>query len=341
LEGVERLEKYGPGGYHPIVIGDVLQTRYKVVHKLGYGTYSTTWLCRDNLSNKYVAVKVGTGDSNPREADILDLLNYGCASPQNRTMIPLIQDRFVLHSPNGIHPCYVTTPARCSLSDAKNGSYKRLFQANTARSLVVQLVLAIEYIHARGVCPWRFTSTSVMLSCVPAGFDKLSTDQLYRKYGAPTLEPVVRLDSQPIDRRVPSNAATPIWLGKASEEFSSSEVKVVLTDFGEAYSPSTECRYESHVPLPFAPPEVCFEPQRSLSFSSDIWTLACAIWAILGQRPLFEEILATQDDITAEQVDVLGNLPPEWWAKWDARHEYFGEMGEPNSDRHVRTWGPV
>lgn len=58
------FEKYQPGGYHPILIGDVLQSRYRVVHKLGYGTYSTTWLCRDSQSNKYVAVKVGTTESN-------------------------------------------------------------------------------------------------------------------------------------------------------------------------------------------------------------------------------------------------------------------------------------
>jgi serine/threonine-protein kinase SRPK3 len=173
---------------------------------------------------------------------------------------------------------------------------------------------------------------------LPADFDQLPIEQLYGKYGAPASEPVVRLDGQPLEPGVPSNAAPPIWLGKPSEEFSPSKVKVLLTDFGEAYSPSTECRYDSRAPLSLVPPEVRFEPERGLYFSSDIWTLACAIWAILGQRPLFEDILATQDDITAEQVDVLGRLPPEWWEKWEARHEYFADRGEPNQGRHVRSW---
>lgn len=43
LEGVERLEYYRAGGYHPVKIGDEFQGRYRVVHKLGYGSYSTTW----------------------------------------------------------------------------------------------------------------------------------------------------------------------------------------------------------------------------------------------------------------------------------------------------------
>ena len=154
LEGVERLEKYCPGGYHPILIGDILRNRYRVVHKLGYGAYSTTWLCRDGQANKYVTVKVGTAESNPKEADILDFLNSPSLALLARPgagMIPSVKDRFVLYGPNGAHPCYVTNPARCSISGAKDGSYNRLFQASTARSLIVQLVLAVEYIHARGI----------------------------------------------------------------------------------------------------------------------------------------------------------------------------------------------
>jgi serine/threonine-protein kinase SRPK3 len=152
IEEVERLEKYQPGGYHPILIGDILQSRYRVAHKLGYGAYSTTWLCRDYQSNTYVAIKVGTADSNDREVDVLNYLNN--SSPLDhpaRTMIPSIKDRFVLHGPNGTHPCYVTTLAMCSVSSAKEGSYRRVFQAMTARSLIVQLLLAVEYIHRKGV----------------------------------------------------------------------------------------------------------------------------------------------------------------------------------------------
>lgn len=112
----------------------------------------------------------------------------------------------------------------------------------------------------------------------------------------------------------------------------------MLGDFGEAYRPLTEHRCGSRAPLSFVPPEARFEPERGLSFSADIWTLACSIWIILGQRPLFEDILATSDDITAEQVDTLGKLPPRWLEKWEARHEYFNESGEPNPGRHVRSW---
>lgn len=154
LEGVERLDKYRPGGYHPIQVRDILGDRHKVVHKLGYGGYSTTWLCQDRHTGEYVAVKVATAYSDPREPEIISFLNCDCSSTANhpgRAMIPLIQDQFILQGPNGIHACYSTVPASCSLSDAKDGSYKRIFQIETARSLIAQLVLAVDYVHKRGV----------------------------------------------------------------------------------------------------------------------------------------------------------------------------------------------
>ena len=44
----EPLHRYQPGGYHPLQLGDNLKDgRYKVLHKLGWGGYSTTWAAKD------------------------------------------------------------------------------------------------------------------------------------------------------------------------------------------------------------------------------------------------------------------------------------------------------
>lgn len=48
VEDVEDLDRYRPGGYHPLQVGDELDNAcYRVVDKLGYGGYSTIWLARD------------------------------------------------------------------------------------------------------------------------------------------------------------------------------------------------------------------------------------------------------------------------------------------------------
>ncbi|KAI3111706.1 hypothetical protein CBS147333_3999 [Penicillium roqueforti] len=340
LEGVERLENYRPGGYHPMKIGEHFHSRYRVVHKLGYGSYSTTWLARDEQSNKYVAVKVFIADSNPKEVDVLCALTRPHCSLVNnpgKAMVPSILDSFTIRGPNGNHVCYVTATARASLSGLKDGSWIRVFQPNVARSLAAQLVLVIDYVHAQGIVHGDLHLGNILLKVAPS-FDQLSLVQLYEKYGVPQLDPVVHLDGKSLPSGVPSHGIMPIWLGEASEETTLAEARVLLTDFGEAFSPSKELKYESRTPRGIRPPEARFEPNKPLSFSSDIWTLACTIWSIIAQRPLFEEFLATEDDMTCEHVDTLGVLPPEWWRRWEARQHKFTEDGRPINRTYLRSW---
>lgn len=164
-------------------------------------------------------------------------------------------------------------------------------------------------------------------------------EQLYEKFGEPCTEPVVRTDGKPLSSGVPSQGISPVRLGKKANEIPLSEAHLIVSDFGEAFSPfdsqqkrsGDECR----APLPVLPPETHFDPEKPLSFPADIWTLACAIWSILGPRPLFDGTLATHDDISSQQIDILGPLPPEWWDKWEVRHEYFEETGQPKNGRFV------
>ncbi|XP_071445109.1 uncharacterized protein [Hetaerina americana] len=43
----ESPKDYCKGGYHPVKIGDLFHNRYHVVRKLGWGHFSTVWLCWD------------------------------------------------------------------------------------------------------------------------------------------------------------------------------------------------------------------------------------------------------------------------------------------------------
>ena len=43
----EPVSDYRPSGYHPVRIGDIFQSKYKVIHKLGWGAHSTVWLVQN------------------------------------------------------------------------------------------------------------------------------------------------------------------------------------------------------------------------------------------------------------------------------------------------------
>ena len=154
IEDVEKLERYRPGGYHPMCIGDLLHQRYFVVHKLGFGTHSTTWLARDQEASRYVAIKVAVAASSSNEKKIIHQLNATDLKhpvhPGKAAISPLLEE-FFLHGPNGKHRCLVTLPARMTVVDAQEASYNRLFQLPVARVIVAQLVQAVAFVHSQGV----------------------------------------------------------------------------------------------------------------------------------------------------------------------------------------------
>ena len=49
---------YKRGGYHPVYVGEVYNKRYTVLKKLGWGHFSTVWLCEDAKTGEQVAMKV-------------------------------------------------------------------------------------------------------------------------------------------------------------------------------------------------------------------------------------------------------------------------------------------
>lgn len=243
--------------------------------------------------------------------------------------IPPIWDEFTIDGSNGTYPCVVTVPARLTVAEAQEASYTRLFQLKVARVIVAQLIKAVAFIHARGYVHADLHLGNALLE-LPKSMAKMPSDKLFQTFGSPVLEPVRIIGSeeeQPLPVDIPSHIVLPAWFGARNEEIKLDEASVMLADFGEALAPFTEQRFHSNTPLTVRPPETRFAPEKPLSFAADIWTLACAIWTILRQRPLIDVFSFTDDYVTREQVDALGRLPEDWSARWDTRSQYFDSQG--------------
>jgi serine/threonine protein kinase len=99
------------------VIGDVLgDGRYEIVHKLGFGGFSTTWLARERVAQRYMALKVPVADwaSKSSESDILRLLLEPALAHKGQRFIPSLLDEFTFDGPNGHHVCLVQEVAVCT-----------------------------------------------------------------------------------------------------------------------------------------------------------------------------------------------------------------------------------
>lgn len=140
---------------------------------------------------------------------------------------------------------------------------------------------------------------------------------------------------------MPSEAVVPVYLGKYAEDFTLEDCHVLLSDFGEAFDPMRNPRLgeDCHTPIAARPPEALFESKSPLGQSADVWSLATAIWEILGMKALFSSEFATDDRVTSQQIDVLGPFPTLWWERWDARAQFFEEDGRPKLNRFV--WPPM
>ncbi|XP_036389446.1 SRSF protein kinase 3 [Megalops cyprinoides] len=112
MQNQEDPRDYCYGGYHPVQIGDTLNRRYQVLTKLGWGYYSTVWLCLDLRLGRRVAVKViksGPGFAQAAQ-DELTLLRCVCGPNRKHSYsqcVVQLLDEFKLAGVNGIHMCLV------------------------------------------------------------------------------------------------------------------------------------------------------------------------------------------------------------------------------------------
>ena len=74
----EAPSDYCKGGYHPVKIGDLFHNRYHVIRKLGWGHFSTVWLCWDLKEKKFVALKVVKSASHYTETALDEIKLLKC-----------------------------------------------------------------------------------------------------------------------------------------------------------------------------------------------------------------------------------------------------------------------
>ncbi|POS77421.1 protein kinase domain-containing protein [Diaporthe helianthi] len=366
-DDVEDLEQYRPGGYHPTLIDDTFQDgRYTVVHKLGYGGYSTIWLARDHQENRYVSLKIKVSElfSPSRENQILRLLGDHDSKEEGSRFIPRLMDEFSFVGPNGNHSCLIGQPAGLNISVSKDISPNWKFPVESARSIAAQLAMGLLYIHKQGVChggscfppsrlPILFDGAwiswhdlSILNSLLDLhlrnfllrmpSIDHLAREELYERYRKPFPVPVRRLDGKDPQPQAPPHAIYPMSVQMPADKVMDPEI--FISDYGTSFVVSQEPNPTLHTPALYLPPEDFFS--EPVTLAADVWTLGVSLYEVLGERPLFETFAWDRDDIIAEMVSTLGILPSRWWDKWANRGEFFNPDGSwipANQLRRITT----
>uniref|UniRef100_A0A1B0CJI0 non-specific serine/threonine protein kinase n=1 Tax=Lutzomyia longipalpis TaxID=7200 RepID=A0A1B0CJI0_LUTLO len=153
-EEQESREDYCIGGYHPVKIGDLFQGRYHVARKLGWGHFSTVWLCWDLTDRRYVALKIVKSaphftETAKDEIKILKAVRDSDPADPNRNKTVQLLNDFKITGVNGTHICMVFEVLGHNLLKLILKSNYRGIPLPNVKSIIRQVLQGLDYLHRK------------------------------------------------------------------------------------------------------------------------------------------------------------------------------------------------
>ncbi|KAK9769112.1 putative Serine protein kinase [Seiridium cardinale] len=334
----EWIEDYRPGGYHPVHLGDIFKDgEYKILRKLGEGSYSTVWLARDLRNSKYVAIKILVGSSETTsELQILRHITQNAPTDGARYVTQLL-DEFEHHGPNGVHRCLVFEPMGPSVNTMveelpqfkpRKWGMKIRYPPQMAKNILKQSLQALKFLHEQGIAHGDFQPGNIFFAL--DDIDSKPEVELRQKEDVQAKSisaPVQRLDGKQ-DRWAPRYLciAEPLVPSAPCDEGS----KIKLGDMGGAFF-FTDPPRKLVTPLGLRPPELILtgEVHRTI----DIWSFGCLIFQLITGQPLicvpwYESESDQDDDHLLSLTACLGALPNKLYREWKNSSLYFTPEGK-------------
>ncbi|EMT62640.1 Serine/threonine-protein kinase SKY1 [Fusarium odoratissimum] len=305
----EPMHRYRPGGYHPVALGDSLSDgRYKVLHKLGWGSYSTTWAAKDQTHDRYVALKITVAEARSRDTKILQRL---AASPRNHEgscYVNQMWDQFTLIGPNGSHDCLVLDLVGPNIADIIDSHCRgdRL-PSHAAKSISRQVLQGIDYLASNGIGHGDLHTRNIALE-IPE-LHLLSERDFIARLGEPEMGLVTRRDGKSLSSNIPTCIVRPSSFRHKDVQRLLSSPSIKIIDFGEAFF-NHDTLNTLHTPLPM------FE-------------------LVTGQPP-FDVVMLTPPMLVQQMIELIDDeLPSRWQVKWK---EMKGEGLQQQDAWKLQSW---
>lgn len=117
----ELIPGYDPKRFYHPNPGEILDGRFELKAKIGWGTTSTVWLAQDVRwrwgSKPYVAIKINActshnGAAARHELEISNHIDSAKSDESGYRYVRTVEDSFEISGPNGSHLCLVFEPMR-------------------------------------------------------------------------------------------------------------------------------------------------------------------------------------------------------------------------------------
>ena len=277
--------------------------------KLGYGTTSTVWLCKDSKSHKYLTAKICSlkkSQSTERELQASRRLQAFAATKYlGRERLQGAINHFHIAGTHGEHLCMLFPPHGSSLS-YMHGILEGPFPPYYVKSIALNILLGLNFLHTEA----HMIHTDLNMKNILLGLKDHSV-----------LSQIEQAElTQPSERKVLDDRCI-----YQSWELGITTGIPAITDLGQM-----RCGIGPHtgmiMPFIYRAPEVVLGMEWSEKV--DIWNLGVLLWHMIHKHVLFcrDGSLSTAEHI-ADFISVLGHAAKEFLKRDGRCSEFFDQDG--------------
>ncbi|KAH8162416.1 hypothetical protein CIB48_g5836 [Xylaria polymorpha] len=312
----EEEREVGFEKFYPMTLGEVINEKYKVVAKLGFGSASTIWCCRNLATNKYAALKIYAHDLVAEDeidnetAIYKHLSTAGNPDHPGKMYVRTIQDSFFVTSRAGNpHQCLVHEVLSNDILSLRYTRPDRKLPEAMLKQILIHLLLALDFLHSE--CHTIHTEENILLGLVDSSIveqldtKEIAASSLYKSVNGYNLYKS-------------ANFGIPTRFGRP-----------ILCDFSLARNGQVEHCHDIQ-PDPYRAPEIILE--MPWGYAVDIWNVGVMVWDMFENRRMFDGLDPETGKYgnrfhLASIVGLLGPPPLEFLQRSECSSVYFDDRG--------------
>ncbi|CDW53654.1 Serine:threonine protein kinase spk 1 [Trichuris trichiura] len=333
----ENPREYGKGGYCLVHLGDVLNNRYYVIRKMGWGHFSTVWLCWDTNMKRFVASKIVKcarryTETAQDEIDLLLCVRHSDANDPKRDRVISLLDTFKIRAQGGDHMCMVFEVLGDNLLKLIIRSNYEGIPLGEVRSIIKQVLEGLDYLHTKcKIIHTDIKPENVLICKDPSEVIDMAKDTLLKcKMGMKLSVSAARCpkalcnNSFPAELNGPSTTTTTT----SKQERGARKLEVKIADLGNA------CWIDKHFTE-----DIQTRQYRALEVligagygtPADIWSTACMAFELATGDYLFDPRAGSEygrdDDHLAHIIELLGPVPKSVLTMGKGSRHFFKRTG--------------